>query len=83
MEEMRYLVRTHGAAILAEDRRREESLASRKDKALKEKLAIVSRARELIREGDTIFVDSGSTCALLAREVREMMIRVICHSLMV
>lgn len=81
LEEMGYLVRTHGGAILAEDRKREESLASRKDKALKEKLAIVSRARGFIHEGDTIYVDSGSTCALLAREVRDMTIRVICHSL--
>ena len=81
LEEMGYLVRTHGGAILAEDRKREESLASRQDKALKEKLAIVSRAREFIHEGDTIYVDSGSTCTLLAREVRDMTIRVICHSL--
>ena len=52
LEEMGYLVRTHGGAILAKDRRREESLVSRKDKALKEKLAIVSRARAA--RGETV-----------------------------
>lgn len=43
LEEMEYLVRTHGGAIFAEDRKREESLVSLQDKALKEKLAIVAR----------------------------------------
>ena len=81
LEEMGYIVRTHGGALLAEERKREESLASRNDKAMKEKMAIVLRAREFIHEGDTIYVDSGSTCAILAREVRDMTIRVICHSL--
>ena len=81
LEEMGYLVRTHGGALLAEDRKREESLISRQDKALKEKLAIVARAREFIHEGDTVYVDSGSTCALFAREVRDMTLRVVCHSL--
>ena len=81
LEEMGYLVRTHGGAILAEDRKREESIGLRRDKDLEEKRAIVARAREFVHEGDTIYVDSGSTCALLAREVRDMTIRVVCHSL--
>jgi DeoR/GlpR family transcriptional regulator of sugar metabolism len=81
LEEMGYLVRTHGGAMLAEDRKREEPLSSRQAKALEEKMAIVARAREFIHEGDTIYLDSGSTCALLAREIRDMTVRVICHSL--
>ena len=81
LEEMGYLVRTHGGAMLAEDRRREATLSARQEKALAEKLTIVARAREFIREGDTIYLDSGSTCALLAREIRDMTVRVICHSL--
>jgi DeoR/GlpR family transcriptional regulator of sugar metabolism len=81
LEEMGYLVRTHGGAVLAEDRKREVPLTSRQEKSLEEKLRIVRRARDFVHEGDTIYIDSGSTCALLAHELRDMTIRVICHSL--
>ncbi len=81
LEEMGYLVRTHGGAVLAEDRRREEPLTARLEKYLEEKTSIVARAREFIHEGDTIYLDSGSTCALLAREIRDITARVICHSM--
>jgi DeoR/GlpR family transcriptional regulator of sugar metabolism len=39
------------------------------------------KGKELIREGDTIYLDSGSTNAILAREIRDMDLRVICHSI--
>ena len=81
LEEMGYLVRTHGGALLAEDRKREAPLASRQDKHLREKLAIAAKAREFVREEDTIYLDSGSTCVYLARALRDMNLRVICHSL--
>ena len=81
LEEMGYLVRTHGGAILAEDRAQERSLASRRHEALREKQSIVRAAREFIRDGDTIYLDSGSTCSLLARELGDMTLRVVCHSL--
>jgi DeoR/GlpR family transcriptional regulator of sugar metabolism len=81
LEEMGFIVRTHGGARLAEDREREEPLVARKTKALQAKLAIARLARGLVREGDTIFIDSGSTCALLASELRDMTLRVISHSL--
>jgi DeoR/GlpR family transcriptional regulator of sugar metabolism len=81
LEEMGYLVRTHGGALLAEDRTHERPLADRRDLSLNEKKRIVEKAKEFIRDGDTIFLDSGSTCALLARAVRQMTLRVLCHSL--
>jgi len=80
LEEMGYLVRTHGGAILAEDRNKEIPLSQREQQNLDEKLAIASRAKEFIHEGDTIFLDSGSTCRLIARKIRDMTVRVICHS---
>ena len=82
LEEMGYLVRTHGGALLAEDRIQEIPLSMRKDdEYLSEKQAIARRARELIREDDTIYLDSGSTNILLAREIKDMNLRVICHSI--
>ncbi|MFQ3621378.1 MAG: DeoR/GlpR family DNA-binding transcription regulator [Spirochaetales bacterium] len=81
LEEMGYLVRTHGGAILAEDRNQEIPLSQREQRNLQEKLSIVKQAKTFIHEGDTIFIDSGSTCRLLAREIRDMTVRVICHSL--
>jgi DeoR/GlpR family transcriptional regulator of sugar metabolism len=80
LEEMGYLVRTHGGAVLAEDKNTFDSLMSRKDAYLAEKQAIARKARELVSEGDTIYLDSGSTAVHLAREVRSMNIRVVCHS---
>jgi len=81
LEEMGYLVRTHGGALLAEDRKREAPLASRQEKHLREKLAIAAKAREFVREEDTIYLDSGSTCVCIAREIADMNLRVVCHSL--
>lgn len=81
LEEMGYLVRTHGGASLAEDRTLEIPLTARQEKYLEEKRAIARKAREFIREGDTIFLDSGSTNALLAKEIKDMSLRVICHSI--
>jgi DeoR/GlpR family transcriptional regulator of sugar metabolism len=81
LEEMGFLVRTHGGALLAEDRKLEIPLSIRKDTHLAEKQAIARKAKEYIREDDTIFLDSGSTNALLAREIKDMNLRVICHSL--
>ncbi len=81
LEEMGYLVRTHGGALIAEDRAREIPLTLRKTELLTEKQAIARKAKEFIREGDTIYLDSGSTNALLAKEIKEMNLRVICHSI--
>lgn len=81
LEEMGRLVRTHGGAQLAEDSGLTRSLAERKEKYREIKKAIARQAAEFIREGDTIYLDAGSTCLFLAREIREMNLRVLTNSI--
>jgi len=80
LEDMALVTRTHGGAVLAEDANSFLSLKTRKEVRLREKIAIAERARELISDGDTIYIDSGTTCEFMAKAVKGMNIRVICHS---
>ncbi|TVQ40882.1 MAG: DeoR/GlpR transcriptional regulator [Spirochaetaceae bacterium] len=83
LEEQAVLVRTHGGAILAEKQRNMSGIKDREQSLLEEKTAIARTARTLLSAGETIFIDSGSTCALLAHAVKDMHLRVICHSVAV
>lgn len=81
LEERGKLIRIHGGAMLAEDEGRLRTIAIRHGEHAAEKLAIARKARELIRSGETIFIDAGSTCAVLARVIRDMDLRVVSNSL--
>jgi DeoR/GlpR family transcriptional regulator of sugar metabolism len=81
LEEQGKLLRTHGGAVLAEDLERVHALPLRRRENAGAKAAIARRARELIREGDTIFLDAGTTCAALAREIKDMNLRVVTNSI--
>jgi DeoR/GlpR family transcriptional regulator of sugar metabolism len=81
LEERGKLIRIHGGAMLAEDEGRLRTIAIRQEEHAAEKLAIARKARELIRPGETIFIDAGSTCAALARVIRDMELRVVTNSL--
>lgn len=81
LEELGSVVRTRGGAQLAEDRARNRDVRIRRTEHHAEKERIARRARELVNDGDTIFVDSGSTCMLLAAEIAEMNLRVVTDSL--
>jgi DeoR/GlpR family transcriptional regulator of sugar metabolism len=81
LEEQGRLSRTHGGAVLSEDteRLRPIPVRRRENPGLKE--AIAALARDLVREDDTIYLDAGSTCAALAREIRRMSLRVVTNSI--
>jgi DeoR/GlpR family transcriptional regulator of sugar metabolism len=81
LEEMGSIVRTRGGARLAEDTSQMRSLHLRREEGGEEKSRIAARAREFVNEDDTIYVDSGSTCLLLARLLQEMNLRVVTNSL--
>ena len=81
LEEMGFLIRTHGGAELAEDRRFRRTLNMRRNENREKKLAIAARAAELVREGDTIYIDSGSTCMLFAEAVADIALRVVTNSI--
>lgn len=81
LEEHGHLVRTRGGARLAQDRSRTESIDRRLAARPSAKEAIAAAAAALVREGETIFLDSGSTCLAIARLVRSMDLRVVTNSL--
>jgi DeoR/GlpR family transcriptional regulator of sugar metabolism len=83
LEEQGYLIRIHGGARLAQDQTHLRTIRSRQAEHTEEKKRIAAAARQLISEGETILIDAGTTCAALAREVREMNIRVVTNSLSV
>lgn len=62
------IIRTHGGAILNEESlSRERPIINRKDHYIKQKQRIAKKARNLIDDGDTILLDSGTTSLELAK----------------
>ncbi len=81
LEDMGSLIRTRGGARIAEDTRILKNVDVRMQERMDVKEAIARKARELIRDGETIYLDSGSTCLLLARELTDRNLRVVSNSI--
>jgi len=81
LEEQGRLSRTHGGAVLSEDTERLRPMPVRRRENTRLKEAIALRARELVREDDTIYLDAGSTCAAFARQISRMNLRVVTNSI--
>jgi DeoR/GlpR family transcriptional regulator of sugar metabolism len=62
-----YVKRHHGTVSVAS----EDDVASRLLIGFEEKMQIATRAAALVSDGDTIMIESGSTCALLAKVVAQ------------
>jgi len=63
------LVRTHGGAIIAEKSGFEASYAEKKTANLSGKQKIAKRALQLIEDGDTIILDTGTSNLALAQQL--------------
>ncbi|WP_223066700.1 DeoR/GlpR family DNA-binding transcription regulator [Paenibacillus caui] len=84
LEEARLLKRTHGGAVNLQNANFEPNVLVKEDYFREEKARIARKAAEMIEEGDTILLDSGTTTLHLARELRHMSnIKVITNSLIV
>ena len=81
LEEQGQLIRTHGGARLAQDRRHFEPVDRRRSVQTDAKGAIARAAAGLVGGGETVFIDSGSTCLEVARRIAERDVRVITNSL--
>jgi DeoR/GlpR family transcriptional regulator of sugar metabolism len=81
LEEMGVLERTHGGAVLADQTDVGGLLSARKRNASEAKHGIAHAARGLVNHGETVFIDSGSTCAELARLIVDMELRVVSNAL--
>ncbi|MCL4517414.1 MAG: DeoR/GlpR family DNA-binding transcription regulator [Firmicutes bacterium] len=63
--------RTHGGAMLAVATRFEPSFREKEDKYIRDKEAIGARAATLVRDGETIILDAGTTTLQVARNLRD------------
>ena len=77
------ILRTHGGARIAQDASRLQPLNVRERENPELKRRIAERAARLVREDESVFLDSGSTCGALARTLRDThrSIRVVTISL--
>jgi DeoR/GlpR family transcriptional regulator of sugar metabolism len=64
-----FVVRSHGGAAARTLHPAEEAFAVRERKDVPEKVAVARAVAGLIRSGQTIFLNDGSTAAMLAREL--------------
>jgi DeoR/GlpR family transcriptional regulator of sugar metabolism len=74
------LVRTHGGAVLPENRDLVRQISCTVHEMKDEKEAIGRLAADLVEAGSTVLIDAGSTTAVLARLVREKRLTVITNS---
>ena len=81
LEEMGCLIRTRGGAQIAEDTRVLKTMDVRLNERMEVKQVIARKARELVRDGETVYLDAGSTCLLLAKELTDMNLRVVTNSI--
>lgn len=61
LEKNGFIRRTHGGAILSGSSKLEPSFKEKEDKLASEKEAIGKKAASIIKNGDTIFIDAGTT----------------------
>jgi DeoR/GlpR family transcriptional regulator of sugar metabolism len=75
------IVRTHGGAMMAENSTTLRPVSMREGLMPGAKSSIAAAARGLVSEGETLFLDAGTTCRLIAREIRGMSLQVVTTSL--
>ena len=71
LEQRGELQRVHGGAVSVESRLEEPLFDDKTSRAAREKQHIAAAALELIKPGETIYLDGGSTVLALARLLRE------------
>lgn len=74
-------IRTRGGALPARAVGYRKPVDERAIEEWEAKHAIAQAAASLVKDGDTLFIDSGSTCLALVSALRAARLRVISHSL--
>ncbi|WP_211231450.1 DeoR/GlpR family DNA-binding transcription regulator [Paenibacillus harenae] len=70
LEEAKLLRRTHGGAVLLQQDSAEPSFVEKEDRYRLQKEGVAQKALSFIEEGDTIFLDSGTTTYFMAKHLR-------------
>jgi DeoR family fructose operon transcriptional repressor len=81
MESKKLLKRTHGGAVKSQITNFEPTFMEKREEKNKEKLLIANHAAKLIKNGDTIILDSGTTTLEIARNITAENITVITNSI--
>lgn len=81
LEEQGLLIRTHGGAIAIDAAEVEPSFNEKKERFSTEKLEIGRLAAGLVKDHDTILLDSGTTTMAIARALRAKSLTVLTNSL--
>ena len=80
LEEHNLAQRIHGGAILPK-RINSEFLFTQKEESMKaEKIQIAAKAAALLNEGDTVFINSGTTTLQVARALKEKKLNIITNN---
>lgn len=74
------LIRTHGGAIQNEAAAFLQSAPKEQDEHFKEKKSIANIVAGMVKRGDTVLLDSGTTTAQIARALRAMPITLVTNS---
>lgn len=81
MEKRKLLKRTHGGALKTDITNFEPSFVQKKDEKRDEKTLIGKCAADMIKDGDTIMLDSGTTTLEIARNITAENITVVTNSI--
>lgn len=73
--------RTHGGAVMAQDRALFRPVGMREGQNYETKLAIGRAAASLVAEGESIYIDAGTTCHMLAKLLAGKALQVVTNSL--
>lgn len=83
LEEDGFLTRTYGGAFIQDGVENDIDTAIRETAYTDSKETIAARCLEIIRNGDSIFLDSSTTSLFLARALRDMRLTVVTNSLLI
>jgi DeoR family fructose operon transcriptional repressor len=82
LEKNGFLRRTHGGAILSGSSKLEPTFKEKEDKLSSEKNEIGKKAAEIIKNGDTIFIDAGTTTRNIIDNLKEKKdLTIVTHAL--
>lgn len=82
LEKNGFIRRTHGGAILSGTSKLEPSFKEKEDKLAPEKKEIGKKAAEIIKNGDTIFIDAGTTTRYILDNLKDKKdLTIVTHAL--
>lgn len=83
LEDEGFLIRTYGGAFIQDGVQNEVDLSIRETAYTDSKQLIAAKCGEIIRNGDSIFLDASTTALFIARAVRDMRLTILTNSLKV